>query len=479
QAIGRGPGDAPQQIELCERGIELVEKGSINHAKILNEMGAALGANYRESEALAALEKSAEIATAHEEIVLAAHALLNLSFTHLWSLNARKAADTATDALRLLDGNNESGFVALCSNAATFAFMMLGESEEARVHSDELIRLSLKDEKKGWPIEGFDEYLVHTFAMWQGRWSDAIAIGDRNLENSQRPWDFSARDVSELFTGDPYIALSKLSNTAHDEVLGMALDGIYRTELFGIIAESSRVLNDSSLMDRVDAWTSAFLATAPDSAVQEISIAKLSKAIIAIARKKSIEAAPLYEFFKKFRGLHLWNFRTISPDRVLALLAKTIGNNELAKTHFEEAITFSSHANYGPELAWIYHDYASMLIESGGNTNFRKSISLINHALIETDRLGMDFLGEKLRSMKVDLTPYETRPDDLTEREIEVLNFISKGSTNSEIARAIFVTENTVATHVASILSKTGTANRTEAAAYAAEKQIVPRITGS
>jgi pimeloyl-ACP methyl ester carboxylesterase/DNA-binding CsgD family transcriptional regulator len=55
----------------------------------------------------------------------------------------------------------------------------------------------------------------------------------------------------------------------------------------------------------------------------------------------------------------------------------------------------------------------------------------------------------------------------LTTRESEVLGLIALGNTNSNIAEQLVITPNTVANHVKRILSKTGTSNRTEAAAYA------------
>jgi pimeloyl-ACP methyl ester carboxylesterase/DNA-binding CsgD family transcriptional regulator len=58
-------------------------------------------------------------------------------------------------------------------------------------------------------------------------------------------------------------------------------------------------------------------------------------------------------------------------------------------------------------------------------------------------------------------------PDGLTPREVEVLALIAAGKSNQEIAAALVVSLNTVSNHVKSILSKTGSANRTEAAAYA------------
>ena len=64
-------------------------------------------------------------------------------------------------------------------------------------------------------------------------------------------------------------------------------------------------------------------------------------------------------------------------------------------------------------------------------------------------------------------------PDGLTEREVEVLRLISKGRSNRQIAEELFITENTVANHVKNVLSKTQSANRTEAAAYAVDKNLV------
>jgi DNA-binding CsgD family transcriptional regulator len=60
-----------------------------------------------------------------------------------------------------------------------------------------------------------------------------------------------------------------------------------------------------------------------------------------------------------------------------------------------------------------------------------------------------------------------TYPDTLTPREVEVLQLIAAGKTNQEIADLLFISLNTVATHVRNILDKTDSANRAEAASYA------------
>jgi len=56
---------------------------------------------------------------------------------------------------------------------------------------------------------------------------------------------------------------------------------------------------------------------------------------------------------------------------------------------------------------------------------------------------------------------------DLTPREAEVLRLIAAGKSNREIARALFVSEATVKTHVNRIFAKTGSRDRGQAVHYA------------
>jgi two-component system nitrate/nitrite response regulator NarL len=53
--------------------------------------------------------------------------------------------------------------------------------------------------------------------------------------------------------------------------------------------------------------------------------------------------------------------------------------------------------------------------------------------------------------------------DQLTEREKEVLKELSKGYSNDEIAKELYISENTVKKHVSSILSKLKISHRTQA----------------
>lgn len=61
---------------------------------------------------------------------------------------------------------------------------------------------------------------------------------------------------------------------------------------------------------------------------------------------------------------------------------------------------------------------------------------------------------------------------ELTQQEMHVLQLVSEGRTNRQIAEMLYLGEGTVRNYVSSILSKLNVRNRAEAAAYAVEHNL-------
>jgi DNA-binding NarL/FixJ family response regulator len=73
--------------------------------------------------------------------------------------------------------------------------------------------------------------------------------------------------------------------------------------------------------------------------------------------------------------------------------------------------------------------------------------------------------------------PAETRGwpalEELTKRELEVFHHVARGRSNAEIAQALYVTDETVKTHVSRIFMKLGVRDRTQAVILAYEHGVV------
>ena len=61
----------------------------------------------------------------------------------------------------------------------------------------------------------------------------------------------------------------------------------------------------------------------------------------------------------------------------------------------------------------------------------------------------------------------------LTDRELEVLRLVAKGLNNREVAKELFISENTVKNHVRNILEKLHLHSRMEAVVYAVREKLL------
>jgi len=161
-----------------------------------------------------------------------------------------------------------------------------------------------------------------------------------------------------------------------------------------------------------------------------------------------------------------------AASRYLGMLATTMSHWQDAEQHFEDALTMNANMGARTWLAHTQHDYAVMLLDRSQPGDAEQAVVLLQDALTTAREFGMRQLEARIaaHTNPTTMSPAPARLldlDDLSPREIEVLRLMALGKSNQEIAEALFISRNTVSTHVRNILTKTGSANRTEAAAYA------------
>jgi len=86
--------------------------------------------------------------------------------------------------------------------------------------------------------------------------------------------------------------------------------------------------------------------------------------------------------------------------------------------------------------------------------------------------IGMAALRSRIKTLGAPAAP-ATLPDELSAREGQILRLVARGLSNRQIGAELYISEHTAASHVRSILRKTGCANRTDAASYAHRHSLV------
>jgi DNA-binding CsgD family transcriptional regulator len=77
-----------------------------------------------------------------------------------------------------------------------------------------------------------------------------------------------------------------------------------------------------------------------------------------------------------------------------------------------------------------------------------------------------------------ELEPLQLALHDLTAREREVAQLLTRGATNNDIARALWISRHTVKDHVKAVYAKLGVVSRAELSAKLFHEQIAPNLDG-
>jgi DNA-binding CsgD family transcriptional regulator len=173
------------------------------------------------------------------------------------------------------------------------------------------------------------------------------------------------------------------------------------------------------------------------------------------------------------------------PEQYLAPTLHILGKTDEAEASFEEGLKYCTKMGDTPGIVWLNTDYIKLLLDRNAPGDHPHAIALRDEAVALATQHGMKphlgMLNELTRRIETATPPTGTSkgsvyPDNLSDREVEVLRLIAAGHSNQKIADELFLSRYTIIRHVSNIFAKTGCSNRTEAATYASRHNLTEEI---
>lgn len=154
-----------------------------------------------------------------------------------------------------------------------------------------------------------------------------------------------------------------------------------------------------------------------------------------------------------------------SADRYLARVAALLDEAGAAEGHFAVATRMDERMGATVHLSET-HAHHALFAAARGDRDGAASLARAARELAAP-------IGQQRVLGLLDRLVVPPRPDELSDREVAVLRLLAEGLSNREIGRRLYISGNTAANHVRSILEKTGATNRTQAAMYAVDRGLL------
>jgi DNA-binding CsgD family transcriptional regulator len=395
----------------------------------------------------------------------------------VFHLRCQESVEKSLRAIQLAQRADDPRAEIQARQRATLALTIIGDLEGARVHAEAGLV----------PAQRLRDRFWLSSALWsnqfayrlQGDWPPSRQFCDRGL--AINPSDarilcdrvLLEYELGEFSEGEAYLKrlleAHRQSTPAPTTAYGIP------ALVMPLVGRINGAVDESEMVQA----TAETVLSAMSASPLVITMARAGLALLAVSQGDAAAALEQYTTLESQRGTMVQT-GVASVDRLLGLLAQTMGQTNVATAHFEDALAFCRKGGARSELAWTCHDYADTLLHHNAPGDRHKATSLLEESLSIARELGMRPLAERAAALQeqVQRRRGDSRiapayPDGLTDREVEVLRLMALGKTNREIAEELVLSLRTVAHHVTSILNKTSAANRTEAAAYASRHSLV------
>jgi DNA-binding CsgD family transcriptional regulator/tetratricopeptide (TPR) repeat protein len=163
--------------------------------------------------------------------------------------------------------------------------------------------------------------------------------------------------------------------------------------------------------------------------------------------------------------------RVVPHNAVVAVLDATLATLESTDPadHWRAAV---GAYRRDPGLMTLYWHIDTLLRLAETTPERAEALDAVDTAGRLANQLGSPAQLDEITTLRRHLAG-QPGPAGLTPREAEVLGLVARGLTNSQIADRLFISRSTAGVHISSILTKTGTPNRHEAAQWAHDHGLV------
>ena len=231
----------------------------------------------------------------------------------------------------------------------------------------------------------------------------------------------------------------------------------------GLVDDARQIMNELA----VDGFR-----TVPRDSLWPVALSFLAETCIQLA---DVEIAPaLLTELEPFGGRTLtaaFSAGAGPTDRPRAGLAELVGRHEVADALIVDALALADRSGSPLWRARVEEMWAWILRRRGYAAHAAEHLA---RARSIAESIGISVVDPTVPDgSRPERGPSIELPDGLTVRELDVLTLVAAGRSNREIAQTLFISPNTAANHVRSILQKTRSVNRTEAAAYAMRNNLM------
>jgi tetratricopeptide (TPR) repeat protein len=387
------------------RALKLVPPDSLAAGRLLYSYGHELGRVEGDYEnAQAAFAQALAIARREGDLALEVRTLAAAADVDFYHLRFQEGLERARRAIALAGRLGDQQAAWLAHLDAARILTLTGEVGGAQQHA--AAALELAERLRG-------RFRLTLSFMWsvrllrlQGGWQGAREFSDRSL--ALAPQDvllLGERVLLEYDVGDFGQGEAHLEPFLATIPPAAARPGAQYAFPAVTIPWIARI---TGVLDRLDI-AATFAQTVVSSPLVNPFYAMMARSglgLLAVLRDDAAAAAEQYGPLQSQAGTM---YPQISIDRLLGLLAQTMGNLDKSAEHFEDALAFCRKAGYRPELAWTCCDYADLLLVGAHGRaplppDQAKAMSLLDEALAISRELGMRPLMERVLSRREILT---------------------------------------------------------------------------